>query len=179
MTAKRNHHTVPKAAERAKKALPPLALVMAGVLLTTLAVVPVRADITNSATANGTYNAAPVISDPDVASVPVTASAPALIVTKIADDTTNVTAGQVITYTYTVLNSGNAVITAVSLADAHNGAGPNPSPNGELLSNDSGTPGDSTDATPNDGTWDMLAPGDTITFTSTYTVQQTDVDTLQ
>jgi hypothetical protein len=166
---------VPTAAERAKKALPPLALVMATVLLGSAA----RADITNTATAVGTYNAVQHQSNPSTANVQVSASAPALTVIKTASDTTDVTAGQVITYTYTVLNSGNAVVTNVSLADAHNGSGPNPVPDDETLTSDAGTLGDSTDATASDGTWDTLAPGDTITFTAPYTVQQADVDTLQ
>jgi hypothetical protein len=32
---------------------------------------------------------------------------------------------------------------------------------------------------PNDGIWSVLAPGDAITMTATYTVTQSDVDTLQ
>jgi len=42
---------------------------------------------------------------------------------------------------------------------------------------DAGTAGDSTDAAMN-GSWDVLAPGDVITFTGTYTVTQADVDSL-
>ena len=52
-----------------------------------------------------------------------------------------------------------------------------PTPGNETLLTDAGTQGDSTDATV-DGTWDVLAPGDIVTFTGTYTITQTDVDNL-
>jgi len=45
------------------------------------------------------------------------------------------------------------------------------------LLTDNGTAGDSTDAA-DDGSWDVLAPGDVITFTGTYVVTQADVDLL-
>ncbi len=102
-----------------------------------------------------------------------------LAVTKTADSTMNVPAGTLITYTYVVTNTGNQPISNISLVDVHNGSGPVPVPSGETLSSDNGVPGDSTDATTNNGTWDILAPFDAVTFTGTYTVTQQDVDTLQ
>lgn len=138
-----------------------------------------QATIDNTATANATYVAAPVQSLPSTASVPVDPGTAALVVTKTADDTTSVVAGQLITYTYTVRNAGSQTLTNVSLSDVHDGSGPPPVPSGETLSSDVGTPNDSTDATANDGVWSVLAPGDSITFTATYTVTQTDVDTKQ
>ena len=101
-----------------------------------------------------------------------------LEMTKVADDTEFVTVGQVITYTYTVTNTGNVIIRGVAVSDSHNAAGAAPTPSNETLLTDSGTVGDSTDAGV-DGSWDVLAPGDVIRFTGTYTVQQADIDNLQ
>ncbi|MEM9331904.1 MAG: hypothetical protein AAGA53_11300 [Pseudomonadota bacterium] len=103
---------------------------------------------------------------------------PAITVTKQADQTTNVPAGVTVTYTYRVTNTGNQTISNISLSDTHNGSGPDPTPGGETLSVDNGTIGDSTDGGVN-GIWDSLAPGDEVTFTASYTVTQTDIDTLQ
>lgn len=104
---------------------------------------------------------------------------PSLAITKTADKTMNVGAGEVITYSYVVTNTGDAPIINVNFVDSHNGSGPAPVPANETLSADNGDVGDSTDGTPNDGVWGMLGPGDEITLTATYTVTQHDVDTLQ
>jgi len=105
---------------------------------------------------------------------------PELIVTKTANDTTDVQAGQIIVYTYRITNTGNLTITNVSLVDAHGGSGPAPIPEGEALSNDVSPINDSIDTTSGaNGIWDSLAPGDEITFTATYVITQQDVDTLQ
>jgi large repetitive protein len=137
------------------------------------------ATIDNTAIANGTYAGQPVASNPATVSVSVVPSAPALLVTKTATPDTNVPAGTVVTYTYTVQNSGNQVLTNISLNDVHSGSGPAPSPANETLTTDSGTANDSTDVTANDGLWSALAPGDVITLTATYTITQSDVDTQQ
>ncbi len=104
--------------------------------------------------------------------------APALAVSKTANDTTDVVVGQVITYTYVVTNSGNQTITNVLLSELHGGSGPPPVPSNETLTTDNPPLGDSTDAVI-DGVWDTIAPGDIVTFTGTYTVTQSDVDLLQ
>ena len=105
---------------------------------------------------------------------------PALTVTKSASDTTDVTVGQVITYTYTITNTGNQTISAIKLSDAHDGSGPAPAPDPDTaMLTDNAPTGDSTNPTTSDGEWDALAPGDVLTVTATYTVTQTDVDTLQ
>lgn len=112
-------------------------------------------DITNTATANatparGTY--APVTDDETVT---VETAAPDAIFTKTASDTTNVAAGDVITYSYDVTNSGNVTLNDVTVSDVHSGTG--------TLS--AITPANIT-----------LAPGQSETFTATYTVTQEDVD---
>jgi uncharacterized repeat protein (TIGR01451 family) len=106
---------------------------------------------------------------------------PSLVVTKVADDDTNVTVGQLITYTYTVTNNGNQTISNISLSDnVTAGSGSAPTPNADTATLTDNLPtGDSTNPGTGDGDWDTLAPGDVLTVTSTYTVTQTDVDTLQ
>ena len=100
-------------------------------------------------------------------------------ITKSADDTTDVIVGQTITYTYVVTNTGVEVISNISLFDAHNGSGAAPDPADETLTVDSIPSGNSTDSVSDNGIWDTLAPGDAVTFTGTYIVTQSDVDTLQ
>ena len=138
-----------------------------------------HATIDNTASASGTYAAAPVVSPSSSVSVTVSPAAPAMLVTKTASPNTNLSVGQMITYTYTVKNTGNVSLKNISLNDVHNAIGAAPVPGSEMVTSDVPPLNDSTDATPGDGVWSSLAPGDTITFTATYTVQQSDVDTLQ
>ncbi len=108
-------------------------------------------------------------------------TAPSLTVTKTASQDTNVPAGVTVTYTYRVTNNGNQTISQISLSDAHSGTGtPTLTPANELIlpADDNAPTGDSTDGGQN-GIWEILAPGDTVTFTAQYTVTQQDVDTLQ
>ncbi len=134
-------------------------------------------DIDNTATAAGSYGAVSV-QGAGSTSVALLVN-PALQVAKTANDTTDVTAGQVITYTYIVTNTGNQTISNAAMGDSHNASGPVPVPGNETLTLDSGTIGDSTDVTAANGTWSVLAPGDAVTFTATYTVTQADVDQRQ
>ncbi len=99
-------------------------------------------------------------------------------ISKVADDDTDVTLGQLITYTYTVTNDGNVAVDNITLSDAHGGSGPAPTPTSETLLTDNLPLLDSTDAAA-DNSWDSLGRGDVITFTGTYTVTQSDIDTLQ
>ena len=104
-----------------------------------------------------------------------------LAVVKSADPVSlagDVPAGHVVTYSYVVTNTGNVTISAVSLTDIHDGLGTPPSPAGETLT-DVAPIGDSSDATPNNGVWSSLKPGDSVTFTATYTLTQDDVDQRQ
>ena len=143
-------------------------------LLPTLA----SATIDNTAKASGSYGALPVVSNEVTVQVPVNAAS-SMQVTKTADDITDVVAGQVVTYTYVVRNTGNSVLSNISLADSHNASGPVPVPGGEVISDDVGTANDSSDTASNDGIWSTLAPGDAITLMATYTVTQSDLEALQ
>ena len=137
------------------------------------------ATIDNTATASGTYGAATVISNSNTVHVAVVLPISTMQVTKTANPTSNLSAGQVITYTYNVKNTGNVTIKNISLSEVHNAAGPAPVPGSETVSIDAPPLNDSNDATASDGVWSNLAPGDNITFTATYTVQQSDVDQRQ
>lgn len=106
------------------------------------------------------------------------AANPSLTVTKIALPSTNVAAGQTVTYTYEVTNTGDVTLTNIDLNDSHNGSGTLPDPSSEMLLSDAVPVGDSSDSG-TDGVWDILAPGDVVRFTASYIVTQQDVDTLQ
>lgn len=164
-----------------REALPKRLAASFAVSCAALVALPVAAfaGIDNSAVAAGSYGGAPVQSNAATASVPVDNAPAAMAVSKTADDDTDAVAGQVITYTYVVTNTGGKTLTNISLSESHNGSGPPPVPGGEFLSSDVGTPADSSDGAPGDGIWSVLAPGDSITMTATYTVTQSDVDTLQ
>ncbi|MEM9332620.1 MAG: hypothetical protein AAGA53_14930 [Pseudomonadota bacterium] len=118
------------------------------------------------------------VTDTDNIPITVDPGNPSISVTKTADLTVNVPVGQTVTYTYVVTNDGDQFVSNISLADAHGGSGPAPTPSNETLTTDNGTLGDSTDGGTN-GVWDVLAPGDEITFTATYVVTQNDIDSSQ
>ena len=81
-------------------------------------------------------------------------------------------AGTVITYTYRVRNNGTVPITNVTLSDTHKGVVNALVPTFASFVIDTGSS--------NTGnTIDVLAPGDEAEYTATYTVTQSDVDTLQ
>jgi uncharacterized repeat protein (TIGR01451 family) len=104
---------------------------------------------------------------------------PALTIQKTANTAGPVSVGQVITYTYTVSNPSPITINNISISDVHNGLGLAPVPGSEILLTDAAPAGNSTDSTANNGTWSVLATGDSIRFTSTYTVTQGDIDFRQ
>lgn len=136
-------------------------------------------NLTNTATANATFNGSPILTaGSDSENVPLVTTA-SFDMTKVADNTVNRLVGDVVTYTYTITNTGNVPITAITVADVHGGSGPNPTPGSETLLTDNLALGDSVTGVANDGTWATLGPADVITFASTYAVTQNDVDTLQ
>jgi Domain of unknown function (DUF4347) len=103
---------------------------------------------------------------------------PQLAIIKTANTSGPVQVGQIISYTYSVTNTGNVAFVNVYVGDVHHGYGPPPLPLNETLTTDVVPIGDSFDAA-SDGHWDTLGPGDTLTFTSSYAVVQADIDFLQ
>ncbi|MFC0261598.1 DUF7507 domain-containing protein, partial [Fontibacter flavus] len=113
-----------------------------------------RGNFRNTAQVTGQYNGDVTATDDDFQTF---ASVSRIRMQKTADKTTNVEAGDVITYTYVVRNTGNVTINDVNVTDDHPGTG--------VLS-----PITTTDPT------NGIAPYGTVTFTATYTVTQEDID---
>lgn len=159
---------------------------VAAVLAVTQAA-PAFATIDNTATANGTGPSGPMTPVTDSVSVDVIDAAPATTVAKSwafaspggdVNGDGNVDPGDAVVYTYTVTNSGNVTLQDVSLTDAHdgvNGALVFTKPtvvttDGTVAGDVTGTTGDSSNVDWTDNDWDVLGPGDVITYTSAYTV---------
>ncbi|SFR64384.1 beta strand repeat-containing protein [Litoreibacter janthinus] len=102
---------------------------------------------------------------------------PGVSMTKTPSITADAAVDDIITYTYTVTNTGNTRLFDVAVTDAQtSAAGTNPlAIAGDSLTEDNGETGNSTDSGAN-GSWDVLAPGDVVEFTASYTVTQADVD---
>ncbi len=130
----------------------------------------VDGDIDGTVTATASYNTS-AVTGTGTAAVPLN-QVPLLEVSKVASQTTNVAAGTVITYTYHVKNSGPVPITNVTLADTHKGVL-------NALTPTFASWVVQTTSTNTGNTINVLAPGDEAIYTATYTVTQSDVDTLQ
>ena len=133
-------------------------------------------DIDNSASVSASYFGTPVTASADAAVALV--RTPQLTLVKTANTAGPAAKDDVLTYTYTVRNTGNLTISGITISDIHNGNGTLPVPGNEVIASDVAPFGDSADASVN-GTWDSLSPGDSITFTAAYLVTQADVDLLQ
>ena len=140
--------------------------------------------VNNSSTGTGTPPTGPAISSPPGTATTTIAAGPRLTVSKVGvlDDTNGTVAGQAelnetITYTYTVVNTGNVAITGIVINDTHEAAlVPQASfTEGGLLDGPLAPGTISSDAAVN-GSWDTLQPGATITFTYVHTVTQAEVD---
>lgn len=143
-------------------------------------------DIDNSATATGSAPGpgGPVVAS-GLASVPIVLN-PGMTIVKTA--TLNKAPGNTavgvaepddtIDYTYVIENTGNVTMTGVEVDDAHDGTNTWSDPLHTAIS-DTGTIGDSPDSNADPAIWGMLAPDDIVTFETTYTVNQSDIDTLQ
>jgi large repetitive protein len=127
-------------------------------------------DIDNTATASATFASLPLSANGS-ATVGLTIN-PALTILKQANTAGPVNNGDNIGYNFLVTNSGNVTLTNITVTDVHYGLGIAPIPGGETIQVPFTT---SSDAGIN-GTWDTLAPGDTVKFTSSYIVVQADID---
>jgi uncharacterized repeat protein (TIGR01451 family) len=131
---------------------------------------PAYAAIDNTATASGTYGASTTTSGGSSVSIPVVPAAGSLTVSKSAaaptvsggSDNAITDAGDTITYTYAVTNTGNVSLSGVTPVDA------GPTFNGTA---GTGTLGSFTLAS---GTL-PLAPGASATFTADYTMSALDI----
>jgi len=133
-------------------------------------------------TASGTYDGSTYTNDA-FENVDVITADPKLTVTKVADKTTDAEVGDVITYTYTIVNTGNVTLAGVGLTDNHLGNGSDfMFQNDCVATNDSVVSAGASSGTPSatlGGTITTFDPDDTVTCTATYTVTQDDVDLLQ
>ncbi|WP_169795531.1 DUF7507 domain-containing protein [Arthrobacter woluwensis] len=114
--------------------------------------------VTNSATATGTPpgDALPVTSQPSVVNVPIKPT-PGISLVKSADKT-ELVAGETVTYSFVVKNTGNVTLKDVTVNEGDfTGSGKM-----SAISCPAGAK--------------SLAPGDSVTCTATYTLTQADVD---
>ena len=136
-------------------------------------------DITNIARAFSDEAPLPATPGPETATLSIPAIAnPQVLIAKSADRAGDVGAGEVITYTYTVTNTGNLTLGAVTVSDMHTSAAGTTAlaVAGDTLLLDAAPSDDSRDDVAANGIWSSLAPGDVATFTATYEVTQADVD---
>lgn len=152
--------------------------------------------IDNIVTVTGNYGATEVENDA-FEEVPVETADPDIAVVKTATiggspvPATGAEVGDIITYTYTVQNTGNVVLTDVELEDNHNSAAGvtqlvvdscSVTTDATVTSGADTLNENDTTIVVNAGANDTLStfgPDDVVTCTSTYTVTQADVDQLQ
>ncbi|MEY9850520.1 hypothetical protein ABH923_000198 [Leifsonia sp. EB41] len=130
----------------------------------TAAYTPTQADVdagtvTNTATASATPigGGAAVDSEPSSTTFSATAS-PDMTITKTADPATITRAGQTVTYSFVVTNTGNVTMSSVEVIEG-------------TFTGTGVAPAVQCPASPI-----VLAPGDTVTCTATYIATQADVD---
>jgi uncharacterized repeat protein (TIGR01451 family) len=101
----------------------------------------------------------------------------------ITPNTTPVVVGNVVTYKFTVTNTGNVPMTNVSISDLHVATtilsttsmlNETLGPDGPLATATPAVP--SVDGTANNGVWSTLQPGATVTFTWVHPVTQAEID---
>jgi uncharacterized repeat protein (TIGR01451 family) len=146
---------------------------------------PGATGVNNTATATGLDPTSTLVTSPGGTTQTTIAAGPLLTVSKVGvlDDTNGVVAlqaelNETITYTYTVVNTGNVAITGIVINDTHELVlVPQASfTEGGLVDGPLAPFGTVSSDVPADGSWDLLQPGATITFTYVHTVTQTEVD---
>ncbi len=131
--------------------------------------------VLNTATAHGTpaptsADPAPVAVDSPTSSAVVTITqAPSLTVLKTSPTVSFNSAGQTITYRFTVTNTGNVTLTGVGVTDTQAVAG-------STLATPPTCASLTSPAAACSGSTTSLAPGQVATFIATYLVTQSDVD---
>ncbi len=122
--------------------------------------------VADSATASGNAPSGRSVSATATASVTATQT-PSLSITKSASPTVLTAAGQTITYTFLVTNTGNVGLNTVGVTDVPTAPAGGVTVTCQSLSSPTGTCSGSTTS---------LAAGQVATFTGTYVVTQTDFD---
>ncbi|MGW8954338.1 DUF7507 domain-containing protein [Streptomyces sp. NPDC055709] len=113
-------------------------------------------EIENTAEATGTPPSGPAVTDTASASVTAQQTPSISLVKTVVGDEGPFRVGEVLTYTFVVTNTGNVPLTGVNVTDiAFSGSGPAP---------EASCPGT------------VLAPGEQMTCSATYTLTQADVD---
>lgn len=121
----------------------------------------------NTASATTTITATPSLS------VVKSSSAPGFVTDSILE----APAGTNVTYTYTVTNNGNQTMANIDIDDSgHTGLGTLVDPVHGASATDNGLPGGSADTNGDPAIWGQLGPLDVVTFTTTYTITQADID---
>ena len=115
--------------------------------------------VLNTATASGAPPTGPRVTDTDNAVVTITPATPAITLDKSASPAAVVGAGQTITYSFVLTNSGNVPLTGVTLTDPLPGLTITPPAASAWTGGVAGT----------------LPVGGTVTFTGTYTTAAGDV----
>ena len=133
--------------------------------------------ITNTAEATGTAPGGGTVTATDTENTSVETATPQINIVKdstFIDGGLGVGAepGDVVTYTYTITNTGNVTLTNVTLADVQDGTGAVSTPALDVGATTAANT-DDLDGTPG---VDTLLPGETLVFTADYTITQADID---
>lgn len=144
--------------------------------------------VTNTATASG-KNGATTITSPSSSVATTIPAVPSLtigktfvLVDKLGGTAAKADLTEVITYSYVITNNGNVPINNVSVKDMHGSPAVQISLGaGGITSETLTTPGPlgaaaSTNTTANDGVWDVLAPGASVTYTWAHPTTQAEMD---
>jgi uncharacterized repeat protein (TIGR01451 family) len=140
--------------------------------------------VENSATATGSpvtgtlAGVTPSVAETEIPANPKMSIDKAFAFTTDNGTTNSADVGDVITYTYTVVNTGNVAISSLSINDIHEGAALSGEPSAEALTTDGPlAPGTvSSDSVADNAVWTTIQPGATVTFTYVHTVTQAEVD---